>query len=153
VIIGKRHKTKPSSGTPHRYSIRVSTLCPASQIFKNLKQAGNSAPGAPAAREGTTRHIPLSGFAGGTNPITQVVNSSTLTITNYTERGHIFYPGKVVIQVIPEPNNTSDISIVGTGTGPDPLLNEVTGLAWFGLDARGAADLCASSLGLTYSYF
>jgi len=138
----------PQSGTPHRYSIRVSTVCPAEQIFNNLKEPGNSAPGAPAAIEGKTRNIQLAGFAGGTNPITQIVNSRAFTIVNITQRGHIFYPGQVTIRVIPEPGNTSDISIVGTGTGNDPLLNEVTGLGFFGLTAEGAADLCASGAGL-----
>ena len=89
--------TRPKPQNTHQYHISVPTLCSADQAFSDLKDAGMSAPGAPAAREGFTPKINLT----GNNPISQYVNSSTRTIINTTLLTHIFYPGNVMIQVVP----------------------------------------------------
>lgn len=103
-----------------------------------------SAPNAPAAREGFHEGIVL----GGNNPISQYVNSRTMTIVNITEPTHVFYPGRVTIQVVAAPGSTSDIEITGTGNGNDPFINDVTGFAFFELySANGVAQYCAAKSG------
>lgn len=65
------------------YVLNYLNPCPASTVFNYFKQPGNSAPGAPAAREGLTQRIVLTGG----NPISQYVNSATGTIINTTLQG------------------------------------------------------------------
>lgn len=108
-----------------------------------MKGAGSSAPGAPAAQEGFTPRINLWGIESP-NPISQIVNSSTMTITNTTLPGHVFYPGDVNIQVVPAAGNTSVINITGTGTSADPYLNDAVGLAFFGAIANFTQTGCAA---------
>ena len=93
-----------------------------------------SAPGAPMVQPGFTPRINLF----GNNPISQDVNSSTMTITNTTLPGHMFYPGSVVIQVDPSAGDTSVITVTGTGTGNDPGFNELAGQIIFGLGTAGS---------------
>jgi RHS repeat-associated protein len=145
VVTGHRSRT-------HNYHIRVPTLCTPSQAFHDLKQPGISAPGAPQAREGTTPNIQLWGN-GGKNLITQVVNSRTMTITNITQFGHQFYPGSVTIRVVPEPGNSADIVIDGTGSGPEAIINDVVGYAFFqGVSANSVAQFCNAAAGIPLSY-
>lgn len=135
-------KAAPRRGEAHKYVIKVSSLCPAGSVFEYFKREGNSAPGAPAATEGGTPRIPLTGIFSP-NPISQSVNSSTHTIVNTTLDGHIFYPGDVTIQVTPYSNSIgSQITITGKGTGYYPLLNYGVGYVGFGSDALDAADSC-----------
>jgi hypothetical protein len=132
----------PQRGKPHKYVITYASLCPASMVFDHFKQAGNSARGAPAVREGLTPRIPLTSFFSP-NPISQSVNSSTRTIVNTTLEGHVFYPGDVTIQVSPYSNSIgSQITITGTGSGNYPLINDTVGYAWFGSEAAEAAGSC-----------
>jgi hypothetical protein len=108
-----------------------------------LKGAGNSAPGAPAAAEGWTQNVSLTGG----NPISQLVDSTAMTIVNVTQQGHRYYPGVVVLQVEPQPNNTSVISVVGLGTGAHGIENDIVGLGWFGWDILSLAQSCIPSFG------
>jgi RHS repeat-associated protein len=128
----------------HSYSYSAQSACAAATLFALVELPGNSAPGSPAATEGTTNNIMLPGG----NPITQVVNSQTMTIINITQPGHRYDPGTVTIQVTPEPDGTSVISVVGEGTGPHPIENDVVGLLWFGWDIQNLAKYCVPSIGL-----
>jgi hypothetical protein len=92
------------------------------------------------AQEGT--HVLI---LTGNNPISQTVNSSTMTITNATLPGHIFDPGTVGFQVDPAPGDTSVITITGTGTGDYPVLNDIVGELFFGGVASGIALSCSYS--------
>jgi RHS repeat-associated protein len=131
----------PASGNPaaaaHNYVIQQVSACSAKDVFDFFKQEGNSAPGAPAAQEG--RQDILLTF---NNPIRQIVNSSEMTIVNVTRPGHAFYPGSVAIVVRPLGEETSVLAIVGTGTGPNPKLNEFLGKSFFGPTAFAASDAC-----------
>jgi len=127
----------------HKYVINQPTPCDASAAFNTIKTPLISAPGAPAAVEGTRRDIVLFGNSGN-NRITQVIDSSSMTITNITQEGHQFHPGTVTWQVTPGPmGHGSMISVIGTGTGPNPRFNEQIGYAFFGSAAAAAAILCA----------
>jgi len=134
---------KAQSQTPHNYKITRATQCSASGAFNRLAAPGMTAPGAPAAQEGFTRQITLT----GNNPISQNVDSSSGTITNTTSPTHEFYPGTVVIQVDPS-GGGSVITITGTGTSSDPLFNDAVGLLFFGSVADGVAWLCSPSAGI-----
>jgi len=138
VILIKGAKT-------HKYSLTRETLCSAADAFEILKEPGMSAPGAPRAKEGFTPYINLS----GNNPISQYVNSSTGTIINTTLPGHTFYPGTVNIQVSPLTNETSVISIVGTGEGNNPILNDAVGVAFFGLVVDAISKECMARSGIS----
>ena len=124
----------------HRYVLRFLNPCSASSVFRYFKQAGHSAPGAPAiTREGLTRRIVL---LGG-NPISQFVNSSTGTIINTTLPGHRYFPGTVTIQVTPNlGGQTSTTVITGEGTGAHSEENVILGEAFFGGQAAGAQTAC-----------
>ena len=121
----------------HIYRIRLISPCRASAVFRYFLQAGHSAPGAPAAQEGTQNLI-----LEGDNPISQYVNSANMTIVNTTLPGHVFYPGSVKIQVNPMSAQTSQVSITGTGDGSDEELNEIVGQGFFGLQALSAQTVC-----------
>ncbi len=123
---------------PHRYVLPYVSPCPASVVFDYFKQAGHSAPGAPATREGFTPRIVLYGG----NPISQYVNSSTGTIVNTTLNGHRYFPGTVTIQVTPLSAQTSTIVVTGEGTGAHARENVILGKAWFGAQAAGAQNAC-----------
>ena len=127
---------------PHHYQITEFTLCSAAEAFMLLEEPDMSGPGAPQAQEGFRGNITLLGN-GGKNQITQDVNSSTMTIVNTTMSSHEFYPGSVTLQVTPGPFGIgSIISITGTGTGPNPIENDLVGLAYFGLVASVLAQIC-----------
>jgi hypothetical protein len=135
---------QPQGNQPHDYQVNQVTQCSASSAFDKLKAPGMSAPGAPAAHEGFDPNVVLLGN-NGHNRITQTVNSSSMTITNTTLPTHQFYPGSVTFQVAPLPGGGSSIAITGTGTGNDPVLNDVVGLAFFGSVADNVAWQCGSS--------
>ncbi|WP_230781758.1 RHS repeat domain-containing protein [Sphingomonas sp. Leaf37] len=135
----------PQNGQPHNYTINRDVQCSAGSAFNKLKAPGMSAPGSPAARNGFTPRITLT----GNNPISQSVDPGRMTITNTTLPTHQFYPGSVVMQVAPLESGWSRITITGTGSGNDPFLNDVVGLAYFGSVANAVQELCspvASSL-------
>ena len=132
-----------AAGTPHKYTIRVHTQCPAAQVFHDLESPGMSAPGAPQAVPGITPNIQL-WLNNGKNVITQLVNPTAMTIINVTQVGHQFYPGQVVIQVLPQPGASSDILITGTGYGPNAGENDVVGHLFFGGTASLEAAGCAA---------
>ena len=122
----------------HRYVLSYLNPCPASAVFGYFKQAGHSAPGAPAAREGFTPRLVLTGG----NRISQSVNSSTGTIVNATLPGHRYYPGTVTIQVTPLSAQTSTTVITGEGTGAHSEENVILGEAFFGSQGAGAQNVC-----------
>lgn len=128
----------PQNGTPHKYEIKRKSDCSANDVFNDLKRPGQSAPGAPAAREGFTPRVNL---AGG-NPISQTVNSASRTIVNTTLDGHIFYPGDVTIHVGATSGGGSEITITGTGTGSFAMFNDIVGYIWFGTAANQSAFVC-----------
>ena len=84
----------------------------------------------------------------GNNPISQSVNTSTMTIINRTLPTHLFYPGTVTIQVTPSGSSGSVIDITGTGTSSDPLTNDAVGLLFFGSVADLIAQICSGSAGI-----
>ena len=133
-----------SDSKQHNYHIQRATLCSAAAAFRMLLAPGMSAPDAPAAQEGFTPQIVLA----GNNPISQTVNSSTMTIVNTTLPTHTFYPGTVVIQVTPSGSNGSLINITGTGTSSDPLINDAVGIAFFGSVADLISQMCSGSAGI-----
>ena len=123
----------------HRYVLRYLNPCSASSVFGYFKQAGHSAPGAPAAREGFTGRLVLTGG----NPISQYVNSSAGTIINTTLPGHRYFPGTVTIQVTPNlGGRTSTTVITGEGTGAHSEENVILGEAFFGSQGAGAQTAC-----------
>ena len=132
------HKPQP---TPHKYSVNKSTNCSAANTFNRLKQSDMSAPGAPAAQEGTVAQIPLPGITSP-NPISQSVNTPSMTIVNTTLQGHVFDPGQVAIQVTATSNSTSDINITGTGTGNYAAANDVISEILFGGIAFVVSQTC-----------
>ncbi len=129
---------KQLSGTRHRYGLRYPTLCSAPQAFERMRAPGVSAPGAPYAREGFTPRIMLP----GNNPISQHVDVNSMTIINTTLPSHRYHFGTVKIQIVAS-GATSDISIVGTGTGSSPLQNNAIGYAFFGNAAHSVQKSCA----------
>ncbi len=120
--------SSPQKDPSHRYVIKTPTTCPAPQAFDALKAPDVSAPGAPAAQEGHTEQVNLSGG----NPISQDVNTPSMTIVNTTRPGHIFYPGTVTWQVSPM-GTGSVINVTGEGTGAHAVLNDVVGILFFGM--------------------
>ena len=136
----KKPKVPKENSTFHRYTFSVATQCSAKDAFDVLKSPGMSGPGAPAAQEGPARRVTL-WLNGGRNRIVQTVNPVTKTIVNTTEKTHQFHPGQVTMQVTPK-GEGSMITITGTGTGPNPLLNNVIGETFFGLVAGLAAGIC-----------
>jgi hypothetical protein len=130
---------------PHRYEIKTPTTCTPGDAFNALQAPDTSAPGAPAAQEGFTPLINLPplvpfDFAKGIlpdyfthpNPISQTVSTPTMTLTNTTVSGHVFYPGTVVTTVSPM-GTGSVIDTVGTGNGANPNFNNFVGVLYFGL--------------------
>lgn len=99
---------------------------------------GMTAPGAPEAQEGFTPRIILY----GANPISQIVDRAARTIVNRTLPGHDFYNGRVILNVAELTPKTSRITIIGTGTGPDPAFNEEVGRLFFGNVASRIAYAC-----------
>jgi RHS repeat-associated protein len=131
----------------HKYEDKTLSPCSPTAAFNALKQPNMSAPGAPAAREGLTTPVVLWGN-GGNNRISQYVNSETRTIVNTTLEGHQFYPGTVTWQVTSGPGGYgSMITVTGTGSGPNPMWNNMVGLAYFPNTAALAAVLCMIGFG------
>jgi hypothetical protein len=118
----------PQTGQPHNYVLQTPTTCSPPDAFDAVKAPGVSAPGAPQAQEGYTDTVNLSGG----NPISQTVNTPSMTIVNTTKPGHVFYPGTVTWQVSPSPTG-STIQVTGTGTGAHPYVNDIVGELFFGL--------------------
>jgi len=127
--------------TPHKFNITQYSPCDPATTFDIYKEPGNSAPGAPAAQEGYTPQVDLP----GNNPISQNVDSPSMTITNTTLPDHVFNPGQVVIQVTSGPYGGSYINITGTGTGNYPTINNIIGYAFFGVGAAAIALTCSGA--------
>jgi hypothetical protein len=85
-----------------------------------------SAPGAGYAQNGTHKVI-----LTGNNPISQTVDPDTLTITNTTLPGHVFYPGTVKLSVGQDQGGVVSLNVVGQGTGPYATDNQIFGPAIF----------------------
>jgi hypothetical protein len=132
----------PPQLLPHRYTINVITMCPAAKAFNLVRSAGNSAPGASWAPEGTRSIDILGGM-----PVTQIVDPTARMITNITEDGHIFHSGRVVIKVTDLGRGYSSINITGTGRGPYRDANNLLGAAIFGPMAYRIARTCAAGSG------
>nr|MBA3351579.1 RHS repeat-associated core domain-containing protein [Blastocatellia bacterium] len=126
----------------HKFNFRVYTQCSADAAFSLLIAKGNSAPGAPKAKEGSNP-VPLL----GSNPITQIVRLNNRTITNITGPFHIFHPGRVYLSVRSESGGRSSISVTGVGNGVSPLLNNLAGGIIFGSIANKIADYCDAKAG------
>jgi hypothetical protein len=104
------------------YKVDDFAFCSADDLFAQFSKPGNSAPGAPAARPGTTPDITLTGG----NQITQVVDPSARTITNITQEGHRYHSGTVEIRVAPTWYGSS-VSILGRGTTSRYWENSILG--------------------------
>jgi hypothetical protein len=114
-----------------------------------MKQAGLTAPFAPAAQAEFNPRINLPSFLGplgSPNPISQFVGSSF--IRNTTLEGHVFYNGSVDFQFTATSATTSNIDITGTGTNSslvNALADDVFGYLFFSMSAGSVADLCAAA--------
>ena len=129
---------------PHFYKVIQFSLCSADSTFEATKTANISAPGAPSALEGS-RELTLLGN-GGNNRIIQTVHSPSRTIINTTLDEHQFHNGSVTWQVTPGPfGRGSLITVTGRGTGPNPIKNNLYGIAFFTPAAAAAAVLCLVS--------
>jgi RHS repeat-associated protein len=104
----------------HYYNIFVPLCvgCSPSDAFNAMRNY--SAPRAPYALNGTHDVLLF-----GNNPIRQIVNQCDKAITNETLPGHIF-GGSVTISII-ENNGVVGAQIVGTGTGPNAIGNQLGG--------------------------
>ena len=70
------------------------------------------------------------------NPIISSINRNTLSVTNYTKKGHMFYPGMVTRQIISE-NGFISVHTFGEGSGDWPWINKNIGAdVWNGADSR-----------------
>jgi RHS repeat-associated protein len=141
------NNSKAQSPQTHGYSFKVYTPCYAGDSMSALMSPGQSAPGAPAAHDGTTDITlpPLASSWGGggqsflppdfftPNPIQQNVSVANGQIANTALGGHIFYPGSVTTTVIPSVFGGSTVQTVGQGSGNYPVLNDVLGFLFFGL--------------------
>ncbi len=56
-----------------------------------------------------------------------------MNIINITQPGHQFYPGQVVMRVTPD-GGGSVVTITGSGSGPNPVWNDVVGYLFFWVD-------------------
>ena len=113
--------------------------------MKALMNSGESAPGAPAAQDGTNDLTlpPLVPFGIGQgflpadfftpNPITQNVSIANGQITNIALGGHIFFPGQVGTTVNSTVFGGSTVDTVGVGSGNYPILNDFLGFLFFGV--------------------
>ena len=135
-VVARHVRSNPANY--HRYEVNVVAQCAATDVFKEFTSKGGSAPGAPAAKEGFTERLVLS----GNNPISQYVNFKNMTIINTALPGHRYYPGTVTIQVSPD-GEESRITIVGTGSGERRRENVLAGLAFFGGEAALIVQGCA----------
>ncbi|MDE0933989.1 MAG: hypothetical protein OSA47_10350 [Novosphingopyxis baekryungensis] len=108
------------------YKLQDFAFCSADDLFKQVSKAGRSAPGAPAARPGTTTDITLTGG----DPITQVIDPAARRITNITQERHRYHSGTVQISITPTWHGSA-IMIEGRGTGPYYLENRLLGAAVF----------------------
>jgi hypothetical protein len=117
------------------------------RLVRRLRHERPPAPFAPQAVNGFTPQILLF----GNNPISQMVDPDSMTIINTTLPGHAFYRGTVTIHVSPAVNNTSDITITGVGTGQEPLVNDIVGLAFFGSVADLIMQGCNSEYGVPFA--
>lgn len=120
----------------------IITQCSADVAFSLLRVAGNSAPGAPYAREGT--HLVT---LTGNNPIEQTVNSSARTIVNETVPGHMFHHGTVTFRVTSIDGGYSLITSTGTGTGMGPEINNFAGVFLFGQTLQSIENYCGVASG------
>ena len=120
VVTGRR--LPKSQKPPLHYRIQDFAFCSADALFNEFRKPGGSAPGAPYAQEGTHPDIALV----FDNPITQIVDLDSRTITNVTQFGHRYHSGTVEISVSPAPYG-STVAIEGRGSGPHFLENVIFG--------------------------
>ncbi|WP_326937876.1 RHS repeat-associated core domain-containing protein, partial [Frateuria sp. Soil773] len=121
----------------HYYSVWVPLCaggCTLNEAFDAMRNF--SAPGAPAAQDGS-RNLVLLGITSG-NPINQTVDPCKRTIANVTLPGHLF-GGSVTISIIQQ-NGVIGAQIIGTGIGPNPILNQLTGPLIFRALGFGARE-------------
>jgi RHS repeat-associated protein len=104
-----------------------SVSCTTELVFQGLLR--NAAPGQTGvAYTGNEVNVMFAGLSAGT--IVQVVDQATLTVTNFTESGHIFDPGYVARSVVVEKGFVM-VRTIGEGTGADPWFNkEIAGPAF-----------------------
>jgi hypothetical protein len=78
----------------------------------------------------------------GNNPILQTVDPNALTTTNTTLLGHVFHPGTVTLSIVQDQLGIVSEHIVGNGTGPYAIDNQILGPAlFFGLGMGAYAVL------------
>lgn len=130
--------TPPTVGN-HYYNVWVPLCaggCTSTQAFNVMRNF--SAPGAPPAQDGS-RNLVLPGLIKG-NPINQTVDSCEQAITNVALPGHQF-GGQVAIS-IQQRNGVVGAQIVGSGVGPNPIMNQLMGSMIFEyLGYRAAGSL------------
>jgi hypothetical protein len=67
-----------------------------------------------------------------------------MQIINTTLPGHQFFPGSVSIQVTPSFGGGSEINVLGQGNGPEPLINDMIGILFFGGMTEAIAEICGA---------
>jgi RHS repeat-associated protein len=113
----------------HDYTVERDLRCSANGGFEALKDSG-AAPFVDPILDGiSTRDISTIG-----QPITQLIDSGSRTVTNVTGDTHFFRYGTVTLSITPRGAGSSHLTIRGTGTntnGAVALLNQLSGPALF----------------------
>ena len=121
----------PNDPNYHHY-VHDDIICPPGKCTPQAAFDGLLRYAAPGQKgvsyTGKEVEVTIGGESAG--KITQVVDKASLSVTNFTEKGHIFDPGYVTRSVVVEKGFVM-VRTVGEGTGPHPLFNEgIAGPAW-----------------------
>ncbi|NET29213.1 hypothetical protein [Okeania sp. SIO1I7] len=72
----------------------------------------------------------------GIDTIRTTINQDEYSITNYTRKNHVLYPGQITRTIV-EKNGKIYVLTLGEGTGRHPDLNEwLSGRVWGGVDKK-----------------
>ena len=132
-------KMRPGYGGPrrvphlpqskHDYTVERDLRCSANGGFEALKDSGGAPFVDPIPDGINTRNISTIG-----QPITQLIDSGSRTVTNVTGDTHFFRYGTVTLSITPRGAGSSHLTIRGVGTntnGAVALLNQLSGPVLF----------------------
>jgi len=154
-----RIKTEYDKNSPsyHYYSLYSATCkktqsgCTKNSVFKvmasQLRFVAPSSSSRPVVNCQENILMRIKPLTGG-DPIKTAINNMTLSITNYTLPGHIFYPGEISRSVV-ELDGSIFVWTVGSGNGAYKSLNETVAPQIWGSVDRQLAKEVASQLGST----
>lgn len=143
--VSAKHRTRhvpPSPQNDHDYSLERDLRCSAANGFEALKDSG-AAPFADPIPDGiTTRNATI--LFG--QQITQLIDSSSRSVTNVTSPGHYFRHGTVTLSITSTGANSSRLTIRGVGTNVSQfraILNQLSGPAIFSEVASDIQRKCS----------